>query len=715
MNQRAVAISPSDAELHNNLSVTLRELGKLGDAETRCKKSLSIKPDYAEAHNNLGITLKELGNLEDAEASCRIAIGIKPRLAEAHNNLGIILQELGKLKEADQSFREAIAIKPEFAQAYTNLANNLQELGLLEDAKTSYLKAIAIEPHFVKAHTNLGNVLRELDRLEEAITSYRKAISLKPDLAEAHSNLGNTLKDLGKLDEAEASYRKAIEIKPGLAQAHSNLGMLLHRKGRWQEAVNSHRESVALEPNSVALRWCLTMSQLSNVYETADAAEKALLQFETELNNLDQFIVEERLKGAEKAVGKMQPYFIAYLDNNNKKLLTQYGDICHRVMKYWQKENNIFRTEEQKSKENKTKIKIGIISSHIRYHSVWNAFLKGIVTQINKDQFSLYIYYLDTKRDEETQIAEKNSFKFISGKKSLLDWSQLILQDDLDIGFFPEIGMHDKTLQLASMRLAKSQCTSWGHPETSGLPTIDYYISSELTEDSSSPENYSETLICLKNLGCYFDPPSLETGDMSLLIENGVDLSSNILLCLGPPNKFHPNHDNIYIEVLRNISNCQFIFMRDDSGAYKVIQERLVLKLKENGISPEGKIIFLPYLSRQGFNTLMSVGRVLIDNKYFSHFNTTMQALGCNLPVVTMQGRFMRSRATAGILKRIHMDELVVATPEIYINIIIKLINDEKYYESVKSRIKSNVDLLYRDSVAIRSLETSFENIVKSI
>lgn len=456
------------------------------------------------------------------------------------------------------------------------------------------------------------------------------------------------------------------------------------------------------------------MSQLSNVYATADDAEKSLLQFEGELNKLDQFIVEERLKGAEKAVGKMQPYFIAYLDNNNKKLLTQYGEICHRIMKYWQKENNIFRSEEQKNKENK-KIKIGIISSHIRYHSVWNAFLKGIVTQINKDQFSLYIYYLDTKRDEETQIAEKHSFKFISGKKSLFDWSQLILQDDLDIAFFPEIGMHDKTVQLASMRLAKSQCTSWGHPETSGLPTIDYYISSELTEDSSSIENYSETLICLKNLGCYFDPPSLETGDMSLLIENGVDLSSNILLCLGPPNKYHPDHDDVYIEILKKISNCQFIFMKDDNGAYKVIEERLALKFKENGISFENRIIFLPYLSRQGFNTLMSVGKILLDTIYFSHFNTSMQALGCNLPVVTIQGRFMRSRATAGILKRIHMDELVVATPEIYINIINKLINDEKYYESVKSRIKSNVDLLYRDFAAIKSLETSFKNIVKSI
>ena len=707
-NQRAVAISPSDPELHNNLSVTLRDLGKLDDAETRCRQAISIKPDYAQAHNNLGITQKELGRLEDAKASCMKAIAIMPDLPEAHNNLGIILQELGRSVDADASYRRAIEIKPQFAQAHTNLANNLQLLGQLEEAESGYLRAISLEPGFAKAHTNLGNVLRELGRLEEARTSYTKAISIKPELAEAHSNLGNTLKDLGRLEEAEASYRRAIAIKPGLAQAHSNLGMLLQRRGLWQEAVNSHRESVALEPGSVALRWCLTMSQLSSVYATAVDSQKSILQFEAELQNLDEFITDDRLKGAEKAVGKMQPYFIAYLDNNNKDLLSRYGNICHRVMRYWQEANNIHRFEERKNTGGTGKIRIGIISAQIRYHSVWNAFLKGIVTQINKDKFDLYIYYLDTKRDEETQIAEEHSFKFFSGRKQLHEWCELILQDDLDVAFFPEIGMHDKTLQLASMRLARSQCTSWGHPETSGLPTMDYYISAQLTEDHSSAENYSETLVCLDNLGCYFEPPSLETGDASFLVENGVDVDSNLLLCLGPPNKYHPDHDYIYVEILKGSPNCQFIFMKDDNGAYKIIQDRLSIKFKENGFSADNKIIFLPYLSRQGFNTLMSAGRVLLDTLNFSHFNTSMQALGCTLPVVSMRGRFMRSRATSGILKRIGMDELVASNPEMYICIVRRLINDGQYYQSVKSNIKNNAEILYRDADAIRSLENFF-------
>jgi Flp pilus assembly protein TadD len=120
-NQTAVALSPQDAEAHNNLGVTLQELGRLDEAEAGYTQAIALKPDYAEAYYNLGITLKELGRLDEAEAGYTQAISLKPDYAEAHSNLGNTLKELGRLDEAEASYTQAIALKPEDFKTHKQL------------------------------------------------------------------------------------------------------------------------------------------------------------------------------------------------------------------------------------------------------------------------------------------------------------------------------------------------------------------------------------------------------------------------------------------------------------------------------------------------------------------------------------------------------------------------------------------------------------------
>ena len=150
------------------LGAVLKKTGKLHESLIANQKALEISPSDAEAHNNLGNTLKELGKLEAAETSYKTAISINPQFADAHSNLGNILKDLGKLEAAEMSYRTAIAIKPDFAQAHSNLGNTLKELGKLEAAEISYRTAIAIKPDFAEGHYNLGVWLFNLGKYEQA-------------------------------------------------------------------------------------------------------------------------------------------------------------------------------------------------------------------------------------------------------------------------------------------------------------------------------------------------------------------------------------------------------------------------------------------------------------------------------------------------------------------------------------------------------------------
>ena len=78
--QKAVAVSPEDAEAQYNLAVILQGLGRLIEAEGGYTRSLQIDPHSAAAHCNLGILLQKQGRLADAEASYRSALQINPAM-----------------------------------------------------------------------------------------------------------------------------------------------------------------------------------------------------------------------------------------------------------------------------------------------------------------------------------------------------------------------------------------------------------------------------------------------------------------------------------------------------------------------------------------------------------------------------------------------------------------------------------------------------------
>ena len=57
---------------------------------------------------------------------------------------------------------------------------------------------------------------------------------------------------------------------------------------------------------------------------------------------------------------------------------------------------------------------------------------------------------------------------------------------------------------LAYSRLAPIQINTWGHSETSGIDTIDYYFSSKYYEIPDAQKFYSEKLVCLDSLCTYY-------------------------------------------------------------------------------------------------------------------------------------------------------------------------------------------------------------------
>lgn len=81
--------------------------------------------------------------------------------------------------------------------------------------------------------------------------------------------------------------------------------------------------------------------------------------------------------------------------------------------------------------------------------------------------------------------------------------AQAIRNARLDILVYPELGLDPLAYFLAYSRLAPVQATWLGHPDTSALPTVDYFLSSHF-EPPSAQTNYTERLYKMPFFGTQF-------------------------------------------------------------------------------------------------------------------------------------------------------------------------------------------------------------------
>ena len=674
---------------------------KTSDAERICREALAADPANPAACNRLGMELGALGRFHEAEQVYRRALAQKSDYPEAHNNLANVLYALGRLEEAERHYRRTLELMPGAAATHNNLAKVLTDLERHEEAEQSFRTALALGPDLPHAHHDFAILCQRRGRLEEAARHFRRAWELDPRFSQAHANLAHTLKALGLLDQAETHFRLALESAPEAAGGHVDLGLLLRDRGLGEDAQACFRRALALDPDHAGARWAMAMSKLLIVPESQSAADRGRTEFAAELSAMDAWFDSKRTRKGWNAVGIPTPFYLAYQEANHRELMGRYGRLCAGLLEDWQREQGLTMLPPAAG----TAIRVGIVSAHLVAHSVWNALIKGWLLHLDRKRFELHLFAVDPRHDRETAFAKSLSAHFEIGERSLLQWVRAIRGQRLDALIFPEIGMNPMATKLASLRLAPVQIASWGHPETTGLPTIDYFLSAEGLEPAGAQENYTERLIALPNLGCCYQHFPVQS-DAPDLADLGIHPAVPLLICPGTPFKYAPEHDGVFIEIARRLGRCQLVFFKDaPDGLWRKLHARLERAFAQGGLNFADYGIFVPWQPQPAFYGLLKRAAVFLDTIGFSGFNTAMQAVECGLPIVTREGRFMRGRLASGILKRIGLQELVAASEENYVALAVKLATDAGYREQFRTRIEASRHILYDDVAPVRALE----------
>ena len=235
--------------------------------------------------------------------------------------------------------------------------------------------------------------------------------------------------------------------------------------------------------------------------------------------------------------------------------------------------------------------------------------------------------------------------------------------------------MHSVTFALAALRLAPVQCAAWGHPTTTGHPTIDYYLSAAAMESADAASHYSERLVLLPGIGTQYAPPAIpaDADRARFALPEGKVL----LLCPQSLFKVHPDNDSLLASVLAATRNTMLVLFE---GRHPALTDRFMRRLQAafaaQGVAIRERAIVLPGLAHPDYLRVNRLCDAMLDTLHWSGGNTSLDALACGLPIVTLPGALMRGRQTAGMLDVIGVPDLIAADRDDYLRIACRLADD---------------------------------------
>ncbi len=510
----------------------------------------------------------------------------------------------------------------------------------------------------------------------------RNSRHAQPQTAEQWNEHGGRLMESGHYDEAAAAYRRAIEIKPTLGAAWANLAFLTADRGETETGRQLYAEAYRHQP-SPQLR-IVQATVLPPIFRDGDHLHESRQRFSTEVAKL----IADRVTMDPTRATTPSYFFLAYQGHNDRDLMAQLAALAPSPRK------------PPEHRKRKGRIRLGFLSEYLADHTIGKLNV-GIIEQLNRRRFELVVLSTGKRDDEMTRRIRQAADRFIEVPHRIGPALHLVAEQQLDILHFPDIGMAPFTYGLAHSRLAPVQTTTWGHPVTSGLPTIDYFISSEPAEPPDAHDHYTERLVRLSRLNVFLRRPE-RAGKPRKRAHFRLPDDAHLYACPQMLFKFHPDFDLALAGILHGDPKAIVVTLEAKYPEWKQLLED-----RWRRVMPDvaNRIRFLPKMPREDFLELLACSDVMLDPFPFGGGHTSYEALALGLPVVTLPGRFLRGRLTHAMYEQMEYRNLLASSAEDYIQIALRLGTDKGENQQARAAIVETSSALFDDQPIVRELE----------
>jgi protein O-GlcNAc transferase len=316
----------------------------------------------------------------------------------------------------------------------------------------------------------------------------------------------------------------------------------------------------------------------------------------------------------------------------------------------------------------------------------------GWVQKLNRSEIEVSV--LNVGRSQDAASGVSYQFKDVADRYLRLSGDPLAMARfvrslDLDYLIYCDLGDINGLSQFGIFQLARVQAAAWGCPYTTGLPTIQHYLSSEWVEPEGAEAHYTEQLIRLPGLGLYLEPPP--ENNLKLDREYFGFPSGFLAGYLQVPHKWLPNRDAFLARIYERTKNP--IILVDASGPF--VRSAMDKRFADLQIPVQ----WIPRTIMPVFQRVISSCDVCFDGLDWSGGLTAMQSLEAGVPFPALPGPYARQRLAMGTLKQVGGELLIARDAEDYLDLVT---SPDRLREAMG---QVNMAQLYRDERPVRALE----------
>ena len=718
--ERAVKFDPNNADAWHLLGLAAFQMGIFAKAVKHISKAVQVRPDFAEAWNNLGIALKSKAlqataidaparaELDAAQAAFTQAMTLRASYVEAAHNMGILLEAKGDYAAAQAAYTTALSWRPQAVDSLTNLGNLLRKQAQSEAALPILAKADALSSNAASA-LNLALVKLDLGDYKGAMHDAQRALKLEPDMLDALASFGTAARLDNNLELALPALRQVADrsLAARLASASDallELAIAENAGGDYAKACALLVDARKLAPKNERLHWnaaFLLPTLMQHDQGTAQALqhfEAALVKFEAR-SDWHKIAAENLLE----AVLSTSSFDLAYLPGATLALQTRFAQLLGKIVSQHilpraklERPKLVYGAGRAEAKAEITvprKRRIGVVSSYLREHTVMRYFAGFITALCAQADVEVWIWYAGAQLDAQSHVLKNAAHRFKHVQTGVQSTIAEILDVDLDVMIFPDIGMDCQQQVFAAWRLARVQVALYGHPISTGLAQIDVFFSAAALEPEHAQSHYSERLVLLPELGAALTAPQFAG-------TRGHDIADSSraprLLCVQNLAKLTPEFDLAIMEILAN-SNAILTFI----DRQPVLTARYLVRLRKvllaHGLLFE-RIEVLPACAYAEFMQQLADADLVLDSPWFSGGVSSIDTLSAGTPILSWKNPFARGRQTSGMLQILGLNELVAANKEDFVAKALAIMSNPELQVRLRQQIKENLPRLFADT-----------------